>query len=226
LRRFLPFIIVAVVGLVTVGAGTMLYRAKRVPLLMISKNQTSAGTTSDEPVHVLGRADAPVTVEEFGDFQCPPCGKLAGPINQLQHEYDSRVRVIFRQFPLVMHQNARAAALASEAAAQQGRFWEMHDVLYREQATWSKVPDAQTLFKSYAGMLGLDVNRFERDMESDKTKARVMADQQHAAKFGVTTTPTIFINNRALPAGSLNPNGLRAAIDTALKEKAPSTSAR
>ena len=97
----------------------------------------------------------------------------------------------------------------------------MHDVLYREQSTWSKIPDAQTMFKSYAGMLGLNVERFEKDLDSDKTKARVMSDQQEGAKLGVTTTPTIFINNRALPASALNPNGLRAAIDAALKEKSP-----
>ncbi len=221
MRRYLPFIIVAAVALLTLVSGTMLYRAKRRPLLTISKDQVVSGTNGAESVHVLGRADAPVTLEEFGDFQCPPCGKLADPINQLQREYDPRVRVIFRHFPLAMHQHARAAALAAEAAAQQGRFWEMHDVLYREQSTWSKVPDAQALLKSYAGMLGLNVDRFEKDMESDKTKARVMSDQQHGAKLGVTTTPTIFINNQALRASSLNPNSLRAAIDAALKEKSP-----
>jgi NhaA family Na+:H+ antiporter len=223
MRRYLPFVIVATVAVVTVGSATLLYRAKQRPVLTITKDQTESQKNGTDSVHARGRADAPVTLEEFGDFQCPPCGKLADPINQLERDYDQRLRVIFRHFPLIMHQHARAAALAAEAAAQQGRFWEMHDVLYREQSTWSKVPDPQTLFKAYAGMLRLNVSRFEKDMESDNVKARVMSDQQHGTKLGVTTTPTIFVNNRALPASSLNPDGLRAAIEAALKEKSPGT---
>jgi protein-disulfide isomerase len=218
MRRYLPFVIVAAVALLTLGSGTMLYRAKRPRVLTISKE--SASKTSDaESIHVRGNPDAPVTLEEFGDFQCPPCGVLAGPIKQIEHDYQPHLRVIFHHLPLVTHQHAREAAWATEAADLQGRFWDMHDLLYREQPVWSKAADVQALFDAYAGMLGLNVERFKKDMESEKVKARVALDQQRAAKLGVQNTPTILINNQAVDPTSLNPDKLRAAVDTAIKAK-------
>ena len=199
----------------------MLYRAKRLPVLTIAKDHMASGTDGAKSIHVLGNPDAPVTLEEFGDFQCPPCGTLSGPINQLEQDYHPRLRVIFRHFPLTIHQHAREAALASEAAGQQGRFWQMHDVLYREQAVWSKAADAQPLFDAYAGMLGLKIDRFKKDMESDEVKRRVTADQLRGTALGVTITPTIFINNRALPNVSLSPAALRAAVEAAMNIKSP-----
>src|SRR6476646_6626906 len=114
MRRYLPFIIVIGVALLAVGGGAYFYRTKRAanPPLTIAKTETEK---SGEIVHVLGAADATVTLEEFGDFQCPPCGRLSEPINQLQKQYN--LRVIYRQFPLPMHANAKEAAFASEAAA-------------------------------------------------------------------------------------------------------------
>ncbi len=197
----------------------MLYRAKRLPVLTIPENHMVPGVDGAKSIHVLGQPDAPVTLEEYGDFQCPPCGMLAGPINQFEHDYRPRLRVVFRQFPLINHKHAREAAFASEAAGLQGRFWEMHDLLYREQSVWSKAADARLLFNSYAGMLGLNIDRFKKDMESDKVKARVTFDQQQGTALGVKNTPTIFLNNRALEPGELNPASLRTVIDAAVKVK-------
>ncbi len=221
MKRYLPFVIVGAVALLTLGSATMLYRAKRLPVLTIAKDHMASGTDGAKSIHVLGNPDAPVTLEEFGDFQCPPCGVISGPINQLEQDYHPRLRVIFRHFPLTIHQHAREAALASEAAGQQGRFWQMHDVLYREQAVWSKAADAQPLFDAYAGMLGLKIDRFKKDMESDEVKRRVTADQLRGTALGVTITPTIFINNRALPNVSLSPAALRAAVEAAMNIKSP-----
>jgi protein-disulfide isomerase len=162
-----------------------------------------------------------VTIEEFGDFQCPPCGKLSDPINQLEREYRPRLRVIFRHFPLPNHAHAREAACASEAAGLQERFWEMHDLLYREQSVWSEAADVQLLFDSYAGMLGLNIDRFKKDMESEQVKVRVASDQKHGDAVGVHTTPTVFLNDRALAPTSLNPTGLHAAIDAAMNATPP-----
>jgi protein-disulfide isomerase len=219
MRRYLPFVIVAAVALLTLGGGAMLYRAKRLPVLTIPKNHMAPGVDGAESIHVLGQPDAPVTLEEYGDFQCPPCGMLAGPINQFEQDYRPRLRVVFRQFPLINHKHAREAAFASEAAGLQGRFWEMHDLLYREQSVWSKADDARLLFNSYAGMLGLNIDRFKKDMESDKVKARVTFDQQQGTALGVKNTPTIFLNNRALEPSELNPASLRTVIDAAVKVK-------
>ena len=216
MKRYLPFFIVGTVALVTLASGTLLYRAKRLPAMAIPENSTTSAMGGTEMVHVRGRADAPVTLVEFGDFQCPPCATLADPINQLEREYGSRFRVVFRHLPFPNHQHAREAALASEAASLQGRFWEMHDLLYREQSVWSKAPDVRVLFNSYAGMLGLNIDRFKKDMESEQAKARVKSDEQQALALGLVTTPSIFVNNGKLPRAYVNPPGLRVAIDSAM----------
>src|SRR5438132_12084250 len=208
MKRYLPFFIVGTVALVTLASGALLYRAKRLPALAIPENSTTSAMGGTEMLHVRGRADAPVTLVEFGDFQCPPCATLADPINKFEREYASRLRVVFRHLPLANHQHAREAALASEAASLQNRFWEMHDLLYREQSVWSKAQDVRVLFNAYAGMLGLNIDRFKKDMESEQAKARVESDEQQATTRGVRTTPTIFINNRQVSPAYLNPAGL------------------
>ena len=220
MKRYLPFVIIAAVALATLVSGAMLYRAKRLPALAIPENSTTSAMGGTEMVHVRGRADAPVTLVEFGDFQCPPCATLADPINKFEREYASRLRVVFRHLPLANHQHAREAALASEAAGLQGRFWEMHDLLYREQSVWSKAQDVRVLFNAYAGMLGLNIDRFRKDMESEQGKARVKSDEHQAAALGLANTPTIFINDRRVPPARLNPSGLRIAINAATNEKA------
>src|SRR6266699_4220731 len=220
MKRYLPFFIVGTVALVTLASGALLYWAKRLPALAIPENSTTSAMGGTEILHVRGRADAPVTLVEFGDFQCPPCANLSEPINQLERDYRSRLRIIFRHFPLPNHQHAREAALASEAASLQNRFWEMHDLLYREQSVWSKAPDVRVLFSAYAGMLGLNIDRFRKDMESEQAKARVKSDEEQAITLGVRTTPTIFVNDRRVPPARLNPSGLRIAISAAMNEKA------
>jgi protein-disulfide isomerase len=131
LKRFVPFIIVAAVALTTIAVGTALYRANRPPPLTISKEKRVTDEKT-ESMHIRGPADATVTLEEFGDFQCPPCGALSEPLNELERDYKAKMRFVFHQFPLVNHANAKPAAYAAEAAGLQGRFWEMHDLLYRE----------------------------------------------------------------------------------------------
>src|SRR5213595_3510562 len=157
MKRYLPFLIVAAVALVTFGSGTMLYRTKRAHLLLVSENRSVSGTSGAESIHIRGNPDAPVTLEEFADFQCPPCGSFASFGEELLKQYDSRLRIVFRNFPLAPHEHAREAAQAAEAAGLQGHFWEMHDVLYREQAVWSKASHPRALFQAYAGTLGLNV---------------------------------------------------------------------
>jgi protein-disulfide isomerase len=219
MKRYLPFVIVAVVALATIGSGAMLYRAKRPHVLAIPEDQTVSAKSGPESAHIRGNPDAPVTLEEYGDFQCPPCGMFAAFLGQLEKEYESRLRVVFRNFPLAMHQHAREAALAAEAAGLQGHFWEMHDVLYREQETWSKAPNVRELFESYAGTIGLDLDKFKNDMDSEPARARVDADRQRGESLGIQTTPTLFINNQPLETKDKNPEGIRAEINAALVKK-------
>ena len=218
MRRYLPISIVAAIGVLALGTGMMLYRAKRSPALTIPKNLTGLETADTKSIHVRGAPNAQVTLEEFGDFQCPPCGKLAAPTKQLEEAYGSQLRVIFRQFPLPVnvHAHAEEAALASEAAGLQGYFWEMHDLLYREQEVWSKAADVRALFCGYAGMLGLNLDRFEKDMDGAEAKQRIESDQKLGAALGVHSTPTIFINDRQIPSPIVIAS-LRIAIDAALQ---------
>src|SRR5260370_32324716 len=199
----------------------MLYRAKRPHVHAISESKTP-GKSDTESAHIRGNPSAAVTLEEYGDFQCPPCGMFSAFLGQLEKEYDSRLRVVFRNFPLKMHEHAREAALAAEAAGLQGRFWEMHDVLYREQETWSKAPNVRELFESYAGTIGLDLDKFKKDMDGDKARERVDSERALADFLGVKATPTLFINNRPVEPKDKNPEGVRAAINAALNEKSQS----
>lgn len=213
MKRYLPFIIVGTVAFLTVGSGAMLYRAKRPAPLVIPKGRESSGL--DQSTHIRGNPQASFTLEEFGDFQCPPCGKIAPVISKLEREYGQELRMIFHHLPLNIHAHAREAACAAEAAGLQNRYWEMHDLLYREQAVWSSATDVPALFASYAGILGLNIDRFKKDMGSDKVKALVSADEKLASGLGVTDTPTILINNQPVAPNALNEAGLRGAIGDA-----------
>src|SRR5216110_1490947 len=221
MKRYLPFVIVAVVALATIGSGAMLYHAKKPHVLSIPEDKIAAKSGTDS-AHIRGNPDAPVTLEEYGDFQCPPCGMFATFVGQLEKEYDSRLRVVFRNFPLGVHEHAREAALAAEAAGLQGHFWEMHDVLYREQSAWSKAPNARELFESYAGTLGLNMDQFNKDMDSEKARERVDSDHALGDSLGIKVTPTLFINKRPLESQEKSPEGVRAAINAALEEKSKS----
>ena len=213
MKRYLPFVIVATVALVTFGSGFAFYRAKRLAAPSAPKDSVASGT------HVRGKAGARVTVEEFGDFQCPPCGIMANVLRKIEEQEGDRVRLIYHHFPLAVHAHAREAALAAEAADKQGRFWEMHDLLYREQAIWSKAPDVPTLINSYAGTIGLDLDRFKKDLQDPEVAARVDSDQKLGASRGVTSTPSLFVNSVVLPPDATNPVGVNKAVEIALKEK-------
>jgi protein-disulfide isomerase len=221
MKRYLPFVIVAGVALIALGSGAMLYRAKRQQqqLRPIPEDKALSETTDAKSVHIRGNPNAPVTLEEFGDFQCPPCGSFATYSEQLLKEYDSRLRIVFRNFPLPAHEHAREAALAAEAAGMQGHFWEMYDVLYREQVFWSYAPNTRELFESYAGTIGLNLDQFKKDMDGEKARERVDSDHARGDSLGINVTPTLFINNQPLDPKDKSPEGLRAAINAALKAK-------
>ena len=216
MKRYLPFLIVVAVALITVGTGLALYRAHRLPTPTASKESADTG------LHVRGDGKALVTLEEFGDFECPPCAKMSEALHQLEKDYHGKLRIIFRHFPLPMHPHARDAAIVAEAAHLQGKFWQMHDLLYAKQLVWSKGVDVPAIFLSLAEEVGLDMERFKKDLGNPEIAARVTADHELGKGRSVTSTPTIFINNVVLPPTSTNPPGVRAAIETALKEKSKS----
>jgi len=219
MKRSLPFIIIAAVALLTVGAGARLYHARMHPLPSAAATPASiasAATIDEKTAHVRGGSNAPVTLEEFGDFQCPSCSLASSVIHSLEHDYGPRLRVVFRQFPLKMHRHALEAAIAAEAAGVQGHFWEMHDLLYEHQSAWSDVANVQPIFGAYAASLGLDVDRFQKDMQSPEVNARVATEMELGVSRGVTNTPSLFINGRELPGpGPFTRERLHDAIEEA-----------
>lgn len=226
MKRYLPFAIIIGVFVIAIGAGTLLFHVKqqRIKAAKLAAEAAAAkaallGALGAEPPHIRGGANAPVTLEEFGDFECRPCGNLSVVLEKLEEDYGDRLRVIFRQFPLAVHKHALDAARASEAAGMQGRFWEMHDWLYHNRFIWPFAPDVRKTFDDYARSIGLDLERFKKDMDGEQVKARIAADQGRAKSLGVDRTPVVFINNRLVPVTSLTPPGLRAIIDAELDRK-------
>ena len=141
-----------------------------------------------------GSEDAPVTIVEFSDFECPFCSRVVPTLDRISERYGDQVRIVFRQFPLDnLHPNARKAAEASLCAEEQGKFWEMHDAMFANQR---QLQVAQ--LKRQAGELGLDTNAFDECLDSGRHAAQVQADVDAGAGLGVTGTPAFLINGRFL----------------------------
>jgi protein-disulfide isomerase len=147
--------------------------------------------TDGDPVR--GPASAKVTIVEFSDFQCPYCAKAAVEVKQILNKYPKDVRLIFKQFPLDIHSQAAVAAEASLAAQAQGKFWEMHDRFY---ANFRSINKARIL--TWAQEVGLDLNRFKKDLDSHKYLARIRAEEKQGDDAGVVGTPTFYINGKKL----------------------------
>ena len=145
---------------------------------------------SEERDHIQGRADAAVTLVEYGDYECPYCGAAYPIIREVQARMGARLRFVFRNFPITTsHPHAEQAAEAAEAAATQGRFWEMHDLLYENQ---KHLRDGD--LSGYAGTLGLDVATFEQELAGHVYAERVREDFMSGVRSGVNGTPTFYID--------------------------------
>ena len=236
MRKFLPLLIILAVLGIALGAGWYLTRpqvspstASATPRNTVSSPATVASPTPAPlsvsqlgavPPHSVGPDDAPVTLEEFGDFQCPPCGLLHPVLKDMEKEFGPQLRVIFREFPLAQtHQHAINAARAAEAAGMQGKFWEMHDLIFTNQRNWKDAFDARPTFEGYAVKLGLDIGKFRRDVTSSAVDQRITLDGRRANAMGVSGTPTVFMNGREVPFESLPPERLRPLIQAELRAK-------
>ena len=148
---------------------------------------------------VKGFKSAPLTLIEYSDFQCPACRVQHGMIRSAWKDVRRKVKLVYRHFPLTrIHPHAMLAAHYTEAANRQGKFWEMHDLLFDNQAIWSKLDDPRKQFDQYASQLGLDLDKLKQDMESDVVKDKISADIASARKAGVSSTPTLFLEGELL----------------------------
>jgi cyclophilin family peptidyl-prolyl cis-trans isomerase/protein-disulfide isomerase len=148
--------------------------------------------------HARGPEDAKVTIIEYSDFQCPYCAEFTTVLSQLESEHPDNLRVIFRHFPLDIHDKAMLAAQASEAAALQGKFWEMHDQLFATQTDWAEqsLDEFRDWLAAQAGELGLDTDQFMQDLDSEAVLARVQRDLDEATSLGLPGTPTLVVNGQ------------------------------
>ena len=169
--------------------------------------------------HTKGATDAPVTLIEYLDFECEACGAYYPLVKQLTEEYQDQVTFVARYFPLPSHKNAMPAALAVEAAGKQGKFWEMHDVLFENQKAWGERASADsTIFEEYAQQLGLDMEQFRQDVESDEVKNRVERDRNAGTRLGVNSTPTFFLNGEKIANNPKSYEEFKTLIEAAISQ--------
>lgn len=162
-----------------------------------SNNAQNANTQTSGSNHVIGANTAGVAIVEYGDFQCPACGQYFPILQQIKQQYGDQISFQFAHFPLVqIHQNAMAAARAAEAAAKQNKFWEMHDLLYTNQNSWSETPNPTPYFEGYAKQLNLDLDQFRKDQASQAVGDTINADVVKVKALGGNSTPTFVINGK------------------------------
>lgn len=213
MKRYLPFAIIALVLVVAAVAGTWMFRSTQ------SETPTPPPLASATPAtsQTTGVPKGTVTIEEYGDYQCPPCGSLHPEIKKLKGEFGDRIRLVFYQFPLTqIHKHALMASQAASAARLQGKFWEMHDLLYENQKAWSEAEDIRPIVLSFARTLRLDGDRFARDLDSLDVATAISADMRRGESFGVNGTPTLFIDGQLIENENMTTEKLRNIINQKL----------
>ena len=187
-------------------------------LISVLRGVMQPAPSVDEVVaadHVKGNPDAPITIVEYSDFQCPACEAQYKSIKEVWAPIKSSVRFVYRHFPLTnIHPHALTAAYYSEAAGMQGKFWEMHDFMFENQNRWTGTKEIKPVFDGYVKQLGLDAEKFAVDLKSDAVKSKVASDMQSAKKAQVASTPSLYLNGE-LMTGVREADKLKAAIRAA-----------
>jgi protein-disulfide isomerase len=228
----LPLAIIGLVLLAAALGGWWLYsNSKSSPVK--SNTNANTGKKTDEaamklyasapagaqPPNMLGSPNASVIVEEFADFQCPTCATVHGKMKELNSLYGSRIKFVYRNFPLTqIHKNSYDASLAAESAGFQGKYWDMQNQLFTNQKEWSNSAEARKLFEGYAQKIGLDIPRFQNDLVAITTKQRVDSDMQRGRALAITGTPSIFINGKPLAFEQFDVEPMRRIIDAELQK--------
>lgn len=228
MNKNLPIVIIGIVAIIAIVGGVLLFQSSKAENNKPKTNTNNSAAAVDkyktapigaQPAWSKGSANATVTLEEFADFQCPSCAQFDPTIREIKTVYGDRVRVVFRQYPLQMHPKAYDAARAAEAAGAQGKFWEMHDLLYDKQKDWSVMENHRQTFADYAKSLGLNVEKFNDDLAGQIASSRVGLDKQRGDAIGIRATPSLFLNGRLLMPDEMQTSKLRQLIDNALQGK-------
>lgn len=218
------WIIFAAVCVALLGWLVYLSNKNRVSVEDVDHNAVLSATEASGNIgdHAFGKKDSKVALIEYGDYQCPGCAQAYGPLKAASEKYEDQIVFVFRNFPLTtIHPNARAAAAAAEAAGLQGKFWEMHDRLYADQASWKDLdPNQRTsYFANLADTLGLDVEKFKKDMTGEQVGKKINYDIELGKKANVTGTPAVFLDGKSIGDAWQTEDKLNEAIEKALKEK-------
>ncbi|HSW66925.1 MAG TPA: thioredoxin domain-containing protein [Bacillota bacterium] len=194
-------------------------------IVFLKDNKAAAPTNSSaKPTsHTIGTSPAGVTLVEYGDYQCPYCGQFYPVVKQVQEKYNDKIVFQFRHLPLSqLHKNAFAAARAAEAASLQGKFWEMHNLIYEQQNTWSQSGDAAAIFVQYATQLNMNITQFKKDAASSKVNDTINADIQAFVNTGnEQSTPTFILDGKKITPG-YSVEAFSKYIDDELRAKASS----
>lgn len=186
-----------IVGVILIGSFlAIMFMSKTTPT---TPGLLSKEVTSDD--WIKGQKDSKVTLVEYSDFQCPACRAWEPQITKIMSEFGAHISLVYRNFPLrQVHLNSQISAQAAEAAGMQGKFWEMHALLFENQSIWSPQPSdaVKDTFADYAKQLGLDVDQFKKDLTSDKAASNVNEDFDSGTASGVDSTPTFFLNNKEI----------------------------
>jgi protein-disulfide isomerase len=181
-------IIIAVLVIVGIIVGATFLGGKN--------DSATVGATSN---NWYGQENGIITLTEYGDFQCPACGQFFPIVKQVKEQFKDQIRFEFKNFPLVqIHPNATSAHRAAQAAANQGKFWEMHDALYENQDSWKDSKNPSAIFETYAQQIGLDGPKYKTDAESSGILAIINADIAMGKDLKVSGTPTFFIDGKQI----------------------------
>ncbi len=225
-----PFLIIGIIAIVTIGGIWMISQSGN-SSADDNQNKTATGNTPNRqtnayanapagasPEKFKGSQSASVVVEEFADFQCGACAAKHSVFNETVSNYGNKIKFVFRNYPLIgTHPKAYDAAVALEAAGLQNKFWEMQNLLFANQQTWSSDPNHRSVFKGYAKTIGIDEEKFTNDSLGIVAKNRVDADMKRGNALSLRSTPTVFVNGKSVPFEQMTIDGLKRVIDAELK---------
>ncbi len=219
--RWIIFVVIAVgiLLLLVISSGNSDMNVKSIDANTVQKNTSQDGNIAD---HVFGKVGSKVTLIEYGDFQCPPCGNIYPVVKSISNQYKDQLQYIFRNFPIPdLHPNAKAAAASAEAAGLQGKYWEMHDKLFESQNDWSNLSSSERIkfFDNLAKGLGLDMKKFDADMSTAAITSKINYDIALGDKQSVQGTPSFILNGKKLdPKAYATESDLKNTINAELKK--------
>lgn len=189
-----PSIVWSIVVIILLVAVFGVFKMAKAPVSGVAGSIPEISTTDQ----TRGPKDAKIVLVEYSDFQCPACGAIFPTVEDINKELEGKILFVYRNFPLPQHQNAKLAAEVAESAGAQGKFWEMHSMLFENQNEWSELSNAREIFVKYAVTLGINIEQFTATLSSKEVKDKIEADQKGGIKANVNSTPTFYLNGKKM----------------------------